>query len=224
VHYLLALVVFLQINTVSHPFNFPNLIFDLGGVVLDIDYDRVAEAFQKLGLLDFDEIYSRKKQDHFFDDFEKGMMDDETFRKTINTFFNHPVPDVKIDEAWNSMLLEIPNERYHWLKSLKRSHRLFLLSNTNHIHVAAFTRIIIKKYGKNILEELFEKIYFSCELKMRKPDAEIFEKVVSENNLIPSQTLFIDDSVQHIEGAKKYGLNVLLLDKGKKLEDFEIEG
>jgi len=207
----------------THPFNFPNLIFDLGGVVLDIDYNRVADAFKKLGLRDFDEIYSKKQQERFFDDFEKGLMDNETFRNTINSFFDRPVTNTKIDEAWNSMLLEIPPKRYQWLKSLKKNHRLFLLSNTNHIHVAAFTKIIEKQYGTNILDELFEKIYFSCELKMRKPDAEIFEKVISENGLVPAQTLFIDDSIQHIEGAKKYGLNVLLIDKEKKLEEFEID-
>ncbi|MBL0340622.1 MAG: HAD-IA family hydrolase [Bacteroidetes bacterium] len=96
---------------------------------------------------------------------------------------------------------------------------MFLLSNTNRIHIAAFSKIIEKQYGFQKFEALFEKIYYSCNVGMRKPNAEIFDLVVRENNLNLSETLFIDDSPQHVEGARSYGLTALHLQNNSKVEN-----
>jgi FMN phosphatase YigB (HAD superfamily) len=191
-----------------------NIIFDLGAVLLDIDYNRTADAFKKLGLVNFDAIYSKKKQDHFFDDFEKGLMPEEVFRSEIRKHLPATVTDNEIDSAWNAMLIGMPAGRTDWLTEMGKRYRIFLLSNTNTIHIRGFQHLVGESF-----HSLFEKTYYSCELGMRKPDAEIFERVITENILKRSETLFIDDSPQHVEGAKRFGLSALHLKDGVRVEE-----
>ncbi len=184
------------------------IIFDLGGVIINLDYHATAKAFKNLGIKNFDEVYSKQKQESLFDDFEKGITKPADFRAVIRKHLPNQVSDEQIDEAWNAMLLDIPKYRVEWLSKMSSKYRIFLLSNTNEIHIKAFTKILMDTYSENIFEKTFEKIYYSSRMKMRKPDEEIFECVLKENNLIATETLFIDDSEQHIKGAEKVGLNV----------------
>ena len=198
---------------------FKNIIFDFGGVIIRIDYNRIPAAFSEAGLEGFDRIYSKLHQTTLFDDFEKGMISDRKFRKKLRDIAGVALSDSQIDHAWNAMLIDIPRENIDVLLKLRQSYRIFLLSNTNSIHEKAFTEIMMRDYGKNILEEVFEKIYYSHNLSMRKPEPAIFEKVLEENNLLAEETLFVDDSPQHIEGAKKAKLQTLFVDKGKMIAD-----
>ena len=201
--------------------SYKNIILDLGGVIIDVSYQDAANAFKKLGISDFDQLYSQKKQDHFFDNYEKGFISDNGFRNEIRKHIAHPLSDEQIDAAWNDLLLTIPPQRMKFLYSLKSNYRLFLLSNTNSIHVKAFTKIFEKEFGKNVFENAFEKMYLSCNIHLRKPDAEIFNLVLNENNLNKEETIFIDDSIQHVDGAKKIGLPAFHLDISKNtLEKF----
>ena len=184
-----------------------NIIFDLGGVIINLDYNRTANAFKELGFQHFDIIYSQKKQEHLFDDFEKGILSPEQFRSTIKLHINMQVTDQSIDAAWNAMLLDIPPEKMDLLHQLQNKYRIFLLSNTNIIHVKAFTAILENAYGLNAFEKVFEKVYYSCFLNMRKPDHEIFEMVINENKLNKEETIFIDDSIHHVEGAIRSGIH-----------------
>jgi len=197
---------------------FENIIFDLGGVIINLDYHRTAQAFIDLGLKNFNEIYSKAQQTHLFDDFEKGIMPPENFRAELRKYLPSETTDEQIDQAWNAMLLDIPVHRVEWLRKVGEKYRIFLLSNTNTIHVDAFTKMADSVYGKGEFECVFEKHYYSCQMGMRKPDAEIFERVLLENNLDKSKTLFIDDSIQHVEGAIRTGLYAELL----KLEAGEV--
>jgi glucose-1-phosphatase len=105
------------------------------------------------------------------------------------------------------------------LASIKSKYRTFLLSNTNHVHVTAFEADLLKNHGMPNLSPLFEKTYYSCQMGLRKPDREIFDFVLKENKLDPLETLFIDDSPQHIEGAKQAGIHAILLGKGEEVGD-----
>ena len=196
-----------------------NIIFDLGVVILDVDYNLAADAFKKLGIPHFDELYSKKKQGSFFDDFETGHLSNEEFRAEIRKHIPHAVTDDQIHEAWNAMLLSVPESTFELLENIGKQKRIFLLSNTNRIHITAFSKIIEKQYGFQKFEALFEKTYYSCNVGMRKPNADIFDLVVRENNLNISETLFIDDSPQHVEGARSYGLTALHLQNNSKVED-----
>lgn len=199
---------------------FNSIIFDLGGVIINLDYNRTAQAFIDLGLGNFNEIYSKAKQTDLFDNFEKGFLSPEAFRTELRQYLPVEITNEQIEAAWNAMLLDIPPHRVDFLLQAAKKYRIFLLSNTNAIHVKAFTRMAEEVYGKNGFEGVFERHYYSCQMGMRKPDAEIFEKVLSENNLDRTQTLFIDDSNQHIEGALRVGLHADLLkvEQGEKIE------
>jgi putative hydrolase of the HAD superfamily len=196
-----------------------NIIFDFGGVILNIDYKLTENAFARLGLTDFAGIYSQATQKELFDVFEKGLITPADFRKEVKKYIKQKTSDAQIDEAWNAMLLDLPEERVTLLDKLKKTHRIFLLSNTNEIHFTAFSSYIKNKFKRDVFSEVFEKYYVSHKVNMRKPDAEIFELVVRENDLRKEETLFIDDSIQHIEGARKAGLNALFLEKGKTILD-----
>jgi len=196
-----------------------NIIFDLGGVILDIDYNLTRDAFVNLGIRNFDELYSQKKQDHFFNDFETGCIKEQQFYDEIRKVSGLKLGDIEIENAWNALLQTIPPKRLKWIEFLKKNYRIFLLSNTNPIHIRAFTKYLHNSYGDDMLKEHFEKTYYSSEIGMRKPNADIFEHVLNENQLKKASTIFIDDSVQHVEGARMAGLNGVLLNKRESVEE-----
>ena len=197
-----------------------NIIFDLGGVIINIDYTKAATAFKNLGIVDFDNFYSKAKQSTLFDEFEKGNISNEEFRNKLRSFLPQGISDSQIDACWNAMLMDIPQERFDFLNLIKDKYRIFLLSNTNAIHVKEFTRLNDEKFGVGNFEALFENVYYSCKMGMRKPDAEIFEFVLNENALVKEETIFIDDSIQHINGANSIELRAELLkvEEGEKIE------
>ena len=188
-----------------------NIIFDLGVVILDIDFQRTMNEFQKLGIENVKEIFSGYEQIDFFDKFEKGQISPEEFRAEIKKHSKLDISDEMIDKAWNAMIIEFPTERINFIISLRKKYRIFVLSNTNAIHHPVYNKMICEQFGLSKFSDLFEKAYLSHEVGMRKPDQEIFDLVLNENELIPKETLFIDDSIQHIETAKKLGIQTVWL-------------
>lgn len=187
--------------------NIKNIIFDLGGVLLDISYPRMEEAFQALGVT----IGNRDiltGDEELFNRFDCGTLTPKMFRDELRCFLNRDIPDSELDRAWNSLLNGWDKERIALLKSLKQHYNLFLLSNTNAIHYAHYSKTLKDVEPGLTLPALFAKTYLSFRLGMRKPQPEIFGKVISENNLIPENTLFIDDTKEHIDSARKLGINV----------------
>jgi len=199
--------------------NIEAIIFDLGGVILNVDYSLAETAFQSLGLSDFGKMFSQAHQVGLFDDLETGKITPEKFRKVVKEISALDVEDNQIDQAWNSMLLDLPKERVELLQRLKEKYKTFLLSNTNKIHIDSFLQTIGNKYGEETFYNLFHKVYFSSEIGLRKPQPAIFEYVLKQNNLAAHNTLFIDDSPQHVEGAKKVGLNAVLLPKHQDITE-----
>jgi putative hydrolase of the HAD superfamily len=202
-----------------------NIIFDLGGVILNIDYQKTAQAFRDLGLEEFDELYSQAQQSNLFDRLDKGTITPDEFRQHIRTLSKDRLSYKEIDSAWNAMLLDLPSIRLHLLSNLKqKGFKIFLLSNTNIIHEESYMDYIEGIYGKDKFYNLFNKVYLSHHLGMRKPDPATFEFVLNENGLKANETLFIDDSIQHIEGAKTAGLRTYFLRAPETIEQlFEKE-
>src|ERR1035437_3835014 len=149
--------------------NIKTIIFDFGGVILNIDYYKTNKAFRDMGV--------------------KGFYD--AFRKSTHL----TLTDHQIKKAWNAMLLSFRKEALNTLKTIKHKYRLYLLSNTNIIHLQAFNKIYKDEIGEGSLHDYFDKIYYSHEMGYRKPGNEAYEYVLKENNLSPSETLFIDDSI-----------------------------
>ena len=193
-----------------------NIIFDLGGVIINIDYSLLIEAFSKIGLPHFEAYFSQKEQKKLFDLYEKGMISSQDFREELKKQCKPGTSDADIDAAWNAMLLDLPKKRLDLLLNIKNTYRTFLLSNTNEIHMVFINNYLQKMFQIKNLEKHFEKVYLSYEVKMRKPDAEIFELILNQNNLLKEETLFIDDSLQHVDSARSFGLSTILLDVKKE--------
>lgn len=197
-----------------------NIIFDYGGVIIDLDYRKPEEEFRKLGVSRFEEHFSQLRQSSVFDQLDKGQIPESEFRNILRTQLEVPLTDEQIDAAWNSMIIGIREEKIRTLTSLISTHKTFLLSNTNFIHLKFITKYLLRTYGRVNLDSVFDKVYYSCALGLRKPDPEIYQKVMDDNSLKPSQTLYIDDSPQHVEGAARVGLIALLYDPAEPLGDF----
>jgi glucose-1-phosphatase len=183
-----------------------NLIFDLGGVILDLNTVKTHEAFGKLAGVSGESIRNTLATTAFFNDYEKGLLTDAEFRNEIRTMLKMDLSDDNLDAAWNLMLEDIPLKRLQLLQELGKKHRIFLLSNTNNIHLQYFNGIVTKVTGHANLDPFFNKAYYSHLMKMRKPDTEIFERVLRENELLASETLFLDDNKENLAGAEKAGL------------------
>ena len=196
-----------------------SIIFDLGGVILNLNYSKTEDEFKKIGVLNFKEFYSQKKQTLLFDDFEKGKIKPEEFISPFKESENLKIKEIDFINAWNAMLLEIPIEKLQFIDGLKKDYKIILLSNTNEIHIKKFEDDLKKN---NMLEQFykcFDKIYYSSRMGKRKPEENCFNQVLEENGLIAENNLFIDDSIQHIEGAKKAGIKTFHLEKNKSILD-----
>ena len=200
-----------------------NIIFDLGGVLLNIDFHATINAFKELGVTRFDEFFTQAKQNQLFDRLDKGAVTPEAFRDEIRAASGINISDAVFDRAWNAMLLDYPPQKIPLLEHSRKHYRTFLLSNTNAIHFPAYTEELKRVHGYESLEQLFEKQYLSHEIGMRKPDVETFAWVLAQNGLKGSETLFFDDTLQHVEGARKAGLNAYWIDLSKEdvLDYFE---
>tara|TARA_B100000787_G_scaffold149233_1_gene121085 strand:+ start:96 stop:716 length:621 start_codon:yes stop_codon:yes gene_type:complete len=181
------------------------IIFDLGAVILNINYENTIDEFTKLGVKNAETFYSKKVQTELFNKIETGKISNNEFlRELQKETKNAKIKQVKI--AWNAMLLDLPKERLQLIKKLKDNHTIYLLSNTNSIHINAFKEELGNKKWLEFCE-LFDKMYLSHELGLRKPDAKIFEYILNEQKLKAEEVFFIDDSPQHIASAKKLGIN-----------------
>lgn len=197
-----------------------HIIFDLGGVLLNIDYQATERAFETLGIADFRQRYSQLAQNNFFDEWETGRISRDAFIAGMrDASGNNDLSEVDILHAWNAMLLDFPIRRLQLLQQLRIYYDLFLLSNTNEVHETAFNEILTQACGMASIAYFFDRVYFSHREGLRKPDTEIFKRILDENALAPAHTLFIDDSLQHIEAAKSLGIQTIFLEKGMTIED-----
>ena len=182
------------------------IIFDLGAVILNINYQNTIDEFTKLGVNNAATFYSKKVQTNLFNQIETGMISSDEFLKALQKETKNANIN-QVEKAWNAMLLDLPEERIQLIEKLKKNnYSIYLLSNTNAIHIDA----IKKQLGKRkwlAFCKLFDKMYLSHELGLRKPDVKIFEYILNEQKLKAEEVFFIDDSPQHIASAKKIGIH-----------------
>ena len=195
------------------------IIFDFGGVLINIDYHNTVDAFRSLGIPNFDKKFAQAQQTEIFDLYETGQITSESFLQGLQEFLPAIVDQQKLVDAWNAMILDVPNEVPAFLKNLKEADKkLFLLSNTNELHI----NYALKKWKSTTeieMDQLLNHIYLSHEIALRKPDQAIFEYVLSDQSLKPDKTLFIDDSIQHIESAQSTGIRTHHLTKQSDIYD-----
>jgi putative hydrolase of the HAD superfamily len=202
---------------------FRNIIFDLGGVLFNLDYQKTIYGFLELGAKNFREIFSQQKQVDLFSDYEKGKIITAEFNDGIRALAQLSLTDIQIRDAWNAMLLGFPEKNFTLLGKVKKRYRLFLLSNTNELHFEAVMRHLNEKYGAGIFQQFFEAEWYSHRVGMRKPDPEIFRALLTKHSLHAAETIFIDDSPQHVEGARMAGLNAEWLAEGEDIRNLLVK-
>jgi putative hydrolase of the HAD superfamily len=196
-----------------------NIIFDLGGVLLDIDVNRTLRSFDQLGVSEeqLKEVY--KQPDNFFFLFERGEINADEFRNKFRSLTNNHLTNKQIDNAWSAMVVGFQEEIVELLKYLAKDYKLFLLSNTNEIHVPVYTRQFKKSSGGITFEGIFSKIYYSHIMQLSKPNPAIYSFVLKDSGIDPEESIFIDDLLQNVNVANETGLPAHQLKENDTLKD-----
>ena len=182
-----------------------NIIFDLGGVIINLNQDLTHKVFKELFDDNFDKIIDEATADNIFEHYETGNLSTLQF---LNFFqkYKPVLSHQQLTSAWNSMLLDIPKSRIDLIQELSKNYNVYLLSNTNEIHYNYIEDYYQRIFKQGSFESLFNKVYLSHQIRLRKPTLEIFEFVLVNSSLNPGKTLFIDDSLEHINSALKLGI------------------
>lgn len=186
------------------------VILDLGVVIINIDQDKTLRAFERLGV-SLDDINDSMP---IFKQYEKGEISDDTFINTLKTALKGNASDEQIIKAWNAMILDIPTHRFRLIEELRKHYKVYLLSNTNSIHIEEIKEYISKYHPNEEWQNTFDKMFLSYEIGLRKPDANCYEHVLNEINLKAEETIFVDDSRANIKGAEKLGINCIWTQNG----------
>ena len=186
--------------------------------MLDLDFKRSVNAFEKLGLKNFEEMFSQFKSDEVFAKLETGQLSEADFYSSVKKRTTKEITKAEIDHAWNALILHFRVESLALLEKLAARYKLYLLSNTNSIHLTYFKKRFTNQTGKPLLDSYFSKAWYSNEVGLRKPGAEIFEFALKEENLAAAETLFIDDTLTNIETAHKLGFKTHHLLASERIE------
>jgi glucose-1-phosphatase len=198
---------------------FKNIIFDFGGVIINIDFQRTIDSFIRLGAENFDAIYSKASQSGVFDEIDKGHITQEAFVDKLLAWLPKNVTSDQVIQAWNDIIIDLPKSHIEMLEQVQPNYNTFLLSNTNEIHYKVYNEWLKNDYYHEDFAGLFNKTYLSFRLGMRKPDREIFDLVFNENGLNRKETLFIDDSLHIVEATRSYGIPSYWLQDGQDVCD-----
>lgn len=190
--------------------NIKNIIFDLGDVIIPINPGLTAMAFAQLSGLTVPQVQALFFEHKVFQQFETGLVDDAGFRDHVRTILNNnDWADEVIDEAWNTLLLELPLDRIRRIQELRGHYRLFLLSNTSPIHIREVNQKLAKVAGIDTLDKLFEKVYYSYDIRMMKPSPDIYQFVLNDAGLLAEETVFLDDNADNIRAAAELGIQAV---------------
>lgn len=199
-----------------------NIIFDLGGVFIEIYFSKTEKAFKSLGVLNWSQFYTQNTASALFENLETGKITPEEFYEGFRKESGTDLTDEQIKEAWNAMLGPFPKERLQWLQEIKKRYNIYLFSNTNRIHYVAFQNIFRKSTGEQNFDDYFIRAHYSHQLGVRKPYTSSYTKLLEIEKLKPEETLFIDDTAENIVGAKQATLQTILLLPPKTVLDLAL--
>jgi len=195
-----------------------NLIFDLGNVLYDIDFVKMYNAFDGLGIPNFENHFTLNKSDQIFFDLEKGLITEVQFCEGFNKLYSLNLTKDQIIGAWNALLIGYRKESIEWIRANNGRYATFLYSNTNQIHYDHFIPQFEREIGGNF-ENLFKTPYYSHKMGQRKPDPASFQFILDKEGLVAQETLFIDDNEPNVNAAASIGLQVLYLQPGMRVEN-----
>jgi epoxide hydrolase-like predicted phosphatase len=196
-----------------------DIIFDLGGVIIELNYQKTQDAFTQLGVQNFEKHFNQFKSSQLFETYEMGQISTDEFLSQFSKVVPENVQTHQIIEAWNAMLGTYPLRNLQILQQLRNHYGLYLLSNNNALHLQGCNQILERERGLPSLNLFFDKSYYSHLVGKRKPNADIYLQVLEENGLDPKHTLFIDDTLPNIEAAQALGLQTIHLVKPQTLND-----
>ncbi|GAB2650773.1 HAD family phosphatase [Emticicia sediminis] len=199
---------------------FKAVIFDFGNVIINIEFQRIYQTFAKFTSKSPAYIEKKITEDQIFRRYESGQFTDEEFREVIRQTLGFPLSDHEVDTAWNAILLDIPTDRIDLIHNIRQKYPVYLLSNTNNIHITASNNYLKKAHGINNLDLLFDKLYLSYEMGLWKPDAEIYREVLRANKLQPNEVIFFDDNHHNIESAKAIGMQTILVEPPTSIVEY----
>lgn len=199
-----------------------NILFDLGGIFINLDFSLTEIAFRNLGVTQFSEMFTQHHSNPLFEKLETGKLSETEFYENFRKQSGTNLTDKQIRTAWNALLLDFPPERLEWLNRIRQQYAVYLFSNTNIIHYQAFMEIYLQAAGKDDFNSLFRKAYYSHELGLRKPYPESFTQILTEQGLVPEETLFIDDTLKNIETARNLGMQTIHLVAPQSLLDLPL--
>ncbi len=188
-----------------------NIIFDLGGVFLNINFQLTNQAFNNLGVDRFETMFNQHHSNDLFELLETGKLSPAEFYDAFRKESQTDLSNDQIQKAWNALLLDFPTERIEWLNDIKNRYNIYLFSNTNEIHYDKFIEDFSYAFPGKDFNGHFIKAYYSQTLGLRKPYVESYQQILTEQQLDPAETLFIDDTIKNIEGAKLAGLQTIHL-------------
>ncbi len=188
--------------------NFKNILFDLGGVILDINIQATLKRFYELGFPADLMQYPHAMTTDLFYKYETGKTDSKQFRNEIRDKTGIEFSDETFDEAWNAMLVRIPEERTKLLKVLSKRYNIYLLSNTSELHVKVFEKMYLDTAGET-MQQVFKKLYYSHEIGSYKPDPEAWEHVINDAGIKAEETLFLDDNIHNIKASQELGFQAI---------------
>jgi HAD superfamily hydrolase (TIGR01509 family) len=191
--------------------NYKAVLFDFGNVVIDIDPELTLHAFSELSGKSVERVRSVISESQLFRRYETGAFDDDEFREIVRQTLGYPFSDDEVDKAWNALLLDVPPHRIDLILDLKANHKVFLLSNTNSLHINACDSYFRQQFGMDSVASLFDKAFYSYEMGLWKPEEQIYLQVLAETGLVAEEILFIDDNQSNIESAKKLGFQTIHL-------------
>lgn len=196
------------------------IVFDFGNVIINIDVPLTTKAFAQLTGKKEAVVEQRLLDFQIFKRYESGLFSDDEFRETMRQTLGYPLNDHEIDTAWNALLLDIPKDRIELLQELRYQYPLYLLSNTSNIHIVESTNILRREHGVDSLDELFNEVFLSYEMKLWKPDKAIYQAVLDKTGFQAHEILFLDDNVKNIESAKEMGIQTILVEPPKSITEY----
>jgi putative hydrolase of the HAD superfamily len=196
------------------------IVFDIGNVLIDIDYENTVKQFQKLSTQDFSKVVSYSSQIEFFNQYERGEISTAEFVSAVKKYLKPDTTDEQVIAAWNKMLVHYPAQKMTLLEELKSDFQLFALSNINELHIALMNENIKRLYGKEAFSDYFDKAFYSNEIGMRKPERRIYDYLINKSGISAEHLLFIDDKKENVAAASEFGIQTIHLEKPEYLYSF----
>jgi glucose-1-phosphatase len=215
---------YLYVLFISLNFMIKNLIFDFGGVIIDIEPIRVGQSFREMGVKNIEKVHKLAISRGLYLDLEKGLITPAVFRDGMRDVSGLKFTDEQIDNAWNSMIINLPKSRFDLLRQLKENYNVYLLSNTNEIHYNYFNQYCVNHLYVKCLDDFFTGCFYSHKMKMRKPDLDIYIKMLESGKINPSESLYFDDLEENILAGRKLGIQGIVHQSGEEIDQYFVDG